>query len=227
MDRFAVIGLGRFGFHLATLLTEIGAEVLAIDEDRDLVKTISDRVTMAVCMDSTDEKAMRAQGVDKVDVAIVGIGSAFEASALTTVICKRLGIPRVVTRATTDTRGQILSAIGADDIVNPEKEAAERWRSRLLAPAIMERSALAEGHSLAQLSAPESFYGKTLAELALGKRYHVLVVAIRRKVVEQEEGKEKEKQVVITAPGPDDMIRPNDILVVIGADHRIEALPST
>lgn len=226
MERYAVIGLGRYGFHLARLLAEVGAEVLAIDTDRDLVKTISDQVTMAVCLDSTDEKSLRAQGVDKVDVAVVGIGSAFEAAALTTVILKRLGVPRVIARATTDTRGQILQAIGADDIVNPEKEAAERWRSRLLAPAIMERSTLAEGHSLAQLSAPESFFGKTLKELGIGQRYHVLVVAIRRTVVEEAEGKEQEKQVVVTAPGPEAMIRPGDILVVIGADHRIESLPS-
>ncbi|MFP4353988.1 MAG: potassium channel family protein [Phycisphaerae bacterium] len=226
MDRIAIIGLGRFGFHLATSLAEVGAEVIGIDQDKELVKDISDRIDLAVALDSTDEKALRAQGLDKVDVAVVGIGSAFEASALTTVILKRLGVPKVIARATTNTRAQVLQAVGADEIVNPEREAAERWRSRLLAPAIMERSALAEGHSLAQLTAPDSFVGKSLLELALGKRYHVLVVAIRRRVVEEVGGKASERQVVITAPGPDDVVKPGDILVVIGSDAHIEALPS-
>jgi trk system potassium uptake protein TrkA len=226
MDRIAVIGLGRFGFHLATSLAEAGAEVIGIDQNKELVKDISDRIDLAVSLDSTDEKALRAQGVDKIDVGVVGIGSAFEAAALTTVILKRLGVPKVIARATTNTRAQILQAIGADEIVNPEREAAERWRSRLLAPAIMERSALAEGHSLAQLSAPPSFVGKSLLELGLSKKYHVLVVAIRRNVVEEIDGKATERQVVITAPGPEDVIKPADILVVIGSDAHIEALPN-
>ncbi len=190
------------------------------------MENLRDDVSLAVCLDSTDEAALRAQGIDKVDVAIVGIGTAFEAAALTTVILKQFGVPQIIARATTSTRGQILSRIGADHIVNPERESAERWRDRLLAPAIMERSVLAEGYSMVQANAPASFHGKSLAELAVGNRYKVLIVAIRRTVTETDsEGNEHERSFVLTAPGPDTIIEPGDILVVIGSDEAIESLP--
>lgn len=221
MEHFAVIGLGRFGSRLASLLADAGAEVIGVDHRKELVDRMRDEVTLAVCLDSTDEQALRAQGIDKVDVAVVGIGSAFENAALTTVLLKQMGVPRVVARATTTMRGQILSRIGADDVVNPESESAERWRERLLIPQVIERSALAEGFSLAQVTARKEFAGKTLAELEVGRRYKVLVVAIRRTAQEKRDGEVKERQYVITAPGPDSMIKPDDILVVIGSDEAI------
>jgi len=222
MERFAVIGLGRFGSRLASLLTAGGAEVIAIDSNRELVEGISEQVTLAVCLDCTDEDALRAQGVDKVGCAIVGIGSDLEISSLTTVILKQLGVPRVLARATSPVHAQILSRIGADGIVNPEHESAERWRDRLLAPAIMERITLAEGHSLVQVAAPESFHGKSLAELNVHKRHHVLVVAIQR----GEAGEGKKGKKVIPGPGPDDVIQPGDILMLVGRDEAVARFPS-
>src|SRR6056297_2976590 len=130
MERYAVIGLGRFGFRLAELLTQAGAEVIAIDRRRDLVDAIRDRVGLAVALDSTDEEALRTQGIDKVDVAVVGIGTDFEANVLSVVTLKQLGLQRVIARATTPIRAKILSRVGADDIVNPENESAERWSNR-------------------------------------------------------------------------------------------------
>jgi len=225
MERFAVIGLGRFGSRLATSLADAGAEVIAVDRSRQLVEEIKDRVTLAVCLDATDEQALLAQGIDKVDVAVVGIGAAFEDNVLTTVILKQIGVPRVISRATTPVRAQILSRVGADDIVNPEQESADRWSDRLLAPSILERTVLADGHSLAQVEAPPSFHGKTLAELAVGTRYKVLVVAIRRKV--QPGGDEAAGgETIVSAPGPNSVIQPGDVLVVIGTDEAIRSFPS-
>ena len=227
MERFAVIGLGRFGTRLATLLAEAGADVIAIDRHRELVESIRDQVAVAVCLDSTDAEALRAQGIDKVDVAIVGIGTAFEESVLTTVVLKKqLAVPRVVARATSSIRGEILSSVGADDIVNPERESAERWRNRLLAPAIMERIVLAEGYSLAQVAASESFYGKTLAELDVRKRHKVNVVAIRRTAEEHEASDAEARHVVISVPMADTVIQPEDILLVIGEDGAIADFPT-
>ena len=227
MERFAVIGLGRFGIRLAVSLADAGAEVIGVDRNADIVQQVKDRVTLAVCLDATDEQALRAQGIDKVDVAIVGIGADFEESVLSTVILKQIGVPRVISRATTSIRGQILSRVGADDIVNPERESADRWRTRLLAPAIIERSVLAEGYSLVQIEAPESFHGKTLSDLAIGTRYRVLVVAIRRTVEETDAtGQVRPRQTVISAPGPASEIHPRDVLVLIGSDEAIEAFPT-
>lgn len=224
MESFAIIGLGRFGFRLATILTEAGAEVIAIDKDREIIEQIRDKVTVAVSLDSTDELALRAQGVDKVDVAVVGIGTAFEASALTTIVLKQIGVPRVIARAATGIRGEILSRIGADDIVNPERESAQRWGSRLLAPAILQQIELAEGHSLAQVPAPSAFYNKTLAQLDIRRKYQVNVVAIRRPVTTDEPGKQPE--VVISVPLPDTVILPKDILLLMGSNESIKDFPA-
>lgn len=216
-----MIGLGRFGMRLARLLAEAGAQVIAIDRNRERVEAIRDRVDRAVMLDSTDEPSLKAQGIDKVDVAIVGIGTDFEANVLTTVLLKQqLGIPRVISRATTTVRGQILSRIGADDTVNPERESAQRWSKHLLAPSIMEQIALAEGYSLVQIAAPSGFTGKTLKDLAISSKYKVNVIAIRRLIHGQAD------KVVISAPMADTVIEPEDILLVIGADDAIASLPA-
>ena len=226
MERFAVIGLGRFGYRLAMLLAEAGAEVIAVDRDRATVESARDRVTLAVCMDSTDEDALRAQGINNVDVAVVGIGSAFEDAALTTVILKQIGVKRVITRAATEIRAQILSRIGADEIVNPESESADRWNGRLIAPNIMERIELAEGYSLAQVKAPASFHDKTLEQLALRRKYQVNVVAIRRTIEEtDEQGLKTRRQLVISVPMANTVVEPDDVLLLTGSDEAINNFP--
>jgi trk system potassium uptake protein TrkA len=226
MERFAIIGLGRFGMRLAKLLADAGAEIVAVDRNRELVDEVRDRVALAVALDCTDEDALRSQGIDKVDVAIVGIGTNFEDSALATALLKQMGVPRVISRAATHVRGQILSRIGADDVVNPEEESAERWRNRLLAPAVIERIEVAEGYSIVQIAAPESFHSKTLGELDVRKNYQVNVVAIRRTVEESKEGIKKTRQVVISVPMADTVIEPDDVLILVGSDEAMQDFPT-
>jgi len=124
MRKFAVIGLGKFGGTVAQRLAERGAEVIAVDKDEKLVDTFAEVATLAVKLDSTDEEALKTQGIDKVDVAIVSIGD-FEASILTTALLKRLGVPTVITRATqsvSQIQERILNLVGADKVVLPEME---------------------------------------------------------------------------------------------------------
>lgn len=218
--------MGRFGKRLAALLAETGAEVIAVDRDKAVVDEIRDSVTLAVCLDSTDEDAIRSQGIHKVNVVIVGIGSSFEANLLTTVVLKQLGVPRVISRATTDRRATILTSIGADSVVNPELESAERWRNRLMAPTIMERLELSEGYSLTKLPAPVVFHNKTLAELDIRKKHRITVAAISRST-EPQDGDEKNsprRGQLIKVPMPESRIRPGDILLVIGSDEAVDAL---
>jgi trk system potassium uptake protein TrkA len=226
MERFAIIGLGRFGMRLAKLLADAGAEIVAVDRDRELVDEVRDRVALSVALDCTDEDALRSQGIDKVDVAVVSIGTNFEDSALATALLKQMGVPRVISRAATHVRGQILSRIGADDVVNPEEESAERWRNRLLAPAVIERIEVAEGYSIVQIAAPESFHNKTLGELDVRRNYQVNVVAIRRTVEESEEGIKKTRQVVISVPMADTVVEPDDVLILVGSDEAMQDFPT-
>jgi trk system potassium uptake protein TrkA len=227
MEKFAVIGLGRFGTRLAQLLAASGAEVIAVDHRKPLVEAIQDDVTRAVCLDATDEEALRSQGIDKVDVAIVGIGTAFENATLATVLLKQMGVPRVICRATNPIRGDILSRVGADDIVNPESESADRWRSRLIAPALAERIELAEDFSLAQAAPPADFIDKTLGELDVRKNHHVQIVAIRRTVEDVDSsGMKRTRQLVISVPMAETIVKRGDVLLLIGSNEAIKDFAS-
>ena len=220
--RFAIIGLGRFGMRLARGLAKAGAEVIAVDRNELLIEEIRDHVTLAVALDATDEKALIAQGIDKVDVAVVGVGGAFESCALATSILKQLGVPRVISRATTRARGEILRRIGADDIINPEAEAAAQWSSRLTMPEVMEKIDLGGDHSLVQIRAPGAWAGKTLEQLNVRKKFKVNVVAIRR----PDAGANKtDRTYIIDTPLPDSTIEAGDLLLVVGTNEAIEALP--
>lgn len=218
MERFAVVGMGRFGRELAQHLAKLGAEVIAIDEDRQVIEDMRDRVTLAIAMDATDEQTLRVQGIDKVDAAIVGIGRDFEANLLATVTLKQLGIKRVISRAGTELQGQILLRTGADEVVYPTHESAHRWAAKLLAPHVIEQIELAEGHSLAQVIAPSKWAGHTIADLNLRAKHHVNIVAIKRKSVESE-------KIQLVMPMPDTRILEKDTLILIARDDDIEKLP--
>jgi len=221
MQRFAVIGLGRFGSQLARALTKAGVEVIAIDKDRKIIEQISDEVTMAVRLDSTDEDALRAQCVDKVDVAIIGIGKDFEANILTTVMLKSMGVRHICARAERKMHGQILLRIGADEIIFPEDESALRWSFKLTAPQISEKLEFSPGFSLAQYISPGSFDNKTLLELQLRSKYQVNLIGLRRAAA----GEQKANQQIINVPLPDTVIHKGDMLWVVGSDENLAKLP--
>ena len=225
MDRYAVIGLGRFGHRLAVMLTQAGAEVIAVDRRQEIVEDIRDDVTLAICMDTTDEEALVAQGLNRVSVAVVGIGNNFEASVLTTVILKQLGVPRVISRAITVTRGEILLRVGADALVNPEEESAHRWCHRLLGPNVVDQIPLAEGHSLVQVAVPAQWVGSSLAELEVRRKYKVNMVAIRREKHPAEQDDHHAPARALETPLPHTKLAAGDILVLIGTDEHIAALP--
>lgn len=227
LERFAIIGLGRFGARLAKNLAASGAEVIAIDRDRMIVEDLRDQVTLAIALDATDEQALRIQGVDRVDCAVVGIGNDFEANALTTVLLKSLRVERVISRAGNEMQAQILARIGADAVVKPEDEAADRWAHRLLAPSMIDHVELGRGYALVQLPVPTPWRNKTLAELDLRKRHKVTVVAIKRRVEGAgEHGADTYEERVVDVPMPSSRLGEMDTLVLAGFDKDIKQIPT-
>jgi len=223
--KFAILGLGRFGMMLAIALGKSDAEVIAIDTDRQLVEEARDDVTVAVRMDAADEKALRAQGVDKVDVAIVSIGESFEASVLATVNLKALGVKRIIARATSALRGRILEKVGADEVVYPEEEVASNLARKLTAPHIIDYIELAEGHSMVQIKAPPRFHGKSIGQIDLRKKFEVNLVAIKRVTVQTgKNGEPVPEEHINDIPRPDDVIEKDDTLVLIGTDENLAKL---
>lgn len=134
----------------------------------------------AIAIDASDEDALRMHGVHKVDAAIISMGDNFEATVLATVLLKQMGVPMVISRATAAISGQVLSRIGADAVVNPEDESADRWAQRLINPHFLNQIEFHEGFSLVEVAAPAKWVGKTLAELDLRAKYGLHVVAIKR-----------------------------------------------
>lgn len=226
MDRFAVIGLGRFGSRLARRLAAAGAEVIAIDQDRRVVEEIRDQVTLAVSLDATDEQALKVQGVDQVDCAIVGIGHDFEANALATVMLKSLRVKRVVSRAGNAMQAKILARIGADAVVSPEDETADRWSYRLLAPFLIDHIELGEGYALVQMAVPGEWQDLSLSDLDLRRKYNITVVAIKRRVeASTPTGADAYEERVVDVPMPSSRLGKEDVLVIAGFDRDLERLP--
>jgi trk system potassium uptake protein TrkA len=225
MKRFAVIGLGRFGKKLAVSLAMSGAEVIALDKDREEIEAIRDHVSHAVRLDSTDEEALKAQGIDKIDVAIVGIGQGtgqgFESAILTVVSLRQMGVKEIFARAEDPIAGEVFSKIGATEVIYPEVESAQRWAYKLIAPHVEEKIDFAPGYSLARVEAPASFDNKTLLDLQLRQKYNVNLVAIKRGKHEWA----KRKDEIINVPLPETVIYAGDILIIAGSDADLAKLP--
>ena len=227
MARFAVIGLGRFGQKLAIALAMSGAEVIAIDRNRDTIELIADQVSHAVRLDSTDEEALKAQGVDKADVAIIGIGQGtgrgFESAILTVVNLRQMGIKQIYARAEDLIAGEVLSKVGATEVIYPEIESAQRWAFKLIAPQIGEKIDFAPGYSLARIKAPASFDGRTVMDLQLRQKFNINLVLIKR--AENAERTKEQDGKIINVPMPGTVIYQDDILMVVGSDPDLAKLP--
>ena len=222
VQRFAVIGLGRFGCRLATNLASAGQEVIAVDRKIELVEQMRDHVSLAVALDATDEKALCAQGIHEVDVAVVGIGDYFEARVLITVTLKQIGVPRVISRAVTPAGAQIMHRIGADGVVNPENESADRWAIQLANPWFLSRFDLDDGHSIVEITTPDHWVGKTLANLNLRQQRGLHIVAM--KVSRGTASSQASDRATLQIPLPDYQLTAQDVLVMMGRDEDLARL---
>lgn len=226
--KVAVIGLGRFGRSLAISLAERGAEVIAIDKDRNAVDVIKDKVTFAVVMDSEDEEALISQGVDKVDVAVVSIGEVnFRSIALTTIKLKKMGVKKVISRAFEDIDREILENIGADNVVFPEDECGVRLARNLTTSGVLEYVSLDdnETYSMAQIEAPSPFWGKKLGDLLIARRYNVNVVLVKHVAEEiDKKGNITTRDEINPVPKADTVINEGDILWVVGRTEDVEVV---
>ena len=211
----AVIGLGEFGRAAAIGLANSGAEVIAVDVDMERVDRVKDRVAMAIRMDASHERALYAHGIGEVDVLVAAIGENFEAQVLVVVHAKQFGIKRIVARATTPDHIRVLNAVGANEVFNPEEEAARWMVQRLLITNISGYFELAEGFSIAEVKAPQGCVGKTLEQLELRRKFRLNLVAIKKI------GADKDGKQTITnfnpVPLPDQVIQSDDILAVVGS----------
>jgi trk system potassium uptake protein TrkA len=224
MRQCAVIGLGTFGFKLATTLVEMGGQVLAIDNDRDRVQEIKDQVTDAVVLDATDKTAMDSLDLTSLDMVVVSVGH-LEDSVLISLYLKEAGVSEIVVKALNADHAKIVTLLGVSRVVLPEEEMAVRLAGSLLTPNIIEHIPLSPGHSIVEVKAPESFWGSTIGDLDIRKKYKVEVIALKKYVVSKLEGKETvDESRTRVVPSADELINSGDALVVIGKNEDIEKI---
>jgi len=224
MRQYAVIGLGTFGFKLATTLAEMGGQVLAIDNDRDRVQEIKDLVTDAVVLDATDKTAMNSLDLTSLDMVVVSVGH-LEDSVLISLYLREAGVSEIVVKALNTDHVKIVQLLGVSRVVLPEEEMAVRLAGSLLTPNIIEHIPLSPGHSIVEVKAPESFWGSTIGDLDIRKKYRVEVIALKKYVVSKLDGKETvDESKTRVVPSADELINSGDALVVIGKNEDIEKM---
>lgn len=179
MKTILLIGLGRFGRHIAMKLNELNHQVMAVDKDEERVNAILPFVTNAQIGDSTSEEFVSSLGVRNFDVCIVAIGDNFQSSLETASLLKELGAKKVVSRAAQDVQAKFLLRNGADEVVYPEKQVANWTAIRYSSDHISDYIALGDGQAIFEVSVPEGWIGKTIGQLDVRKRYHVNIMAIK------------------------------------------------
>lgn len=178
-NSFVVFGLGKFGQAVADKLIACGAEVIVVDDSQDIIEAYSSKATTAIVADLTDPFAIKAIGISHVDCAIVSMGTSLEASIMCTMIAKESGVKWVVAKAGNKRMGQVLTKVGANQIVFPEEESGIRTAKALIASNFLEYFEINDDLCLVEMEPKEKWVGKSLKELNLRKQYGVNVIAIK------------------------------------------------
>jgi trk system potassium uptake protein TrkA len=211
-EQVMVIGLGRFGSSVSRELERLGHQVLAVDQSEQRVNEIAPDVTHALQLDAADEDALRAAGAGDFTTAIVAISSDAEPSIFATMVLKRLGVRTVIAKASSLLHGEILSRVGADRVVFPERETGLRLAHSFNVPNVIDYLDVAPGFGIEKIRPPKSFIDRTLGELDLKGRLGLTPVALRR-------GKQ-----VIVNPARGERLTDGDELILIGRDDKLDQL---
>ena len=214
MKRFAVIGLGNFGFHAAKALFEDGNEVVAIDTDKGRVQAIDPYSTEAVVLDATDKEALKSLGLENMDGVIVSTGTKISTSILICLYLQENGVKKILAKALDEDHGKILKRVGATEIIHPERDMALRVSRGLSHPNILDFIPIADEFDLVQVGPPREFIGKNLKELNLRAKYNVHIIAIKELVPEN----------FLLVPPANFVIKDSDILIMLGKSEDIKRI---
>ena len=217
MKRIGIIGAGRFGMALAESLTNAGTEVLLIDRNRPAMQNASEFAT-ALQGDATQPHVLEEAGFGECDLVVVAIGSNIEASMMATANCKELGVPNVVAKATSELHGKILRRIGADSVVYPDRDSANRLARSIANQSVIDFFEVSEGYSLAEIGVPEAAAGKTLADSDFRNSTGFTVLCVRR----ADPDPAKPRRIVI--PTAQEVLQAEDKIIVFGETKKLDGL---
>jgi trk system potassium uptake protein len=213
-QRVVVIGLGIFGVNIVRELYAGGFEVIAIDKNKEAVQSVRDCSTKAIQADGTDKEIMEEIGIQEDDVAIVSFGEDLAAATLTTLHLKQMKVKTIIVKAPNEEHKLILEKIGATEVMIPEKEIAHKVAKSLISPNVIDYLPLSDDYMISEIAPPNSFLGKSLAQLQLRSRYHMEVIAIRDIVSDK----------LSMVPGADFVIKDGDVLVILCKEQDIQQI---
>lgn len=220
--KIIIVGLGNFGSSLAVYLTEMGNEVIGLDNKMEKIDRLKDTIAHTVCMDATNEMAYDAVPTKSADMAVIAIGENEGATIIATAIIKKLSIAKIISRSLSPIHDTVLHAMGIETIVHPEQEFAEALAKKINLKSMINNFELDPDHSISEIKALPEFEGKSLQEIDFRNTYNLNIITIIRKErkttlfgTRQSLGK------VLGAVNKDTMVQPNDILVVFGANKDI------
>ena len=211
MKTILLIGLGRFGRHIAMKLNELNHQVMAVDKDEERVNAVLPFVTNAQIGDSTNQEFLASNGVRNFDLCMVAIGDDFQSSLETACLLKELGAQKVIARAERDVQAKFLLRNGADEVVYPEKQMAIWTAIRYSSDHIYDYIALGDDHAIFEIEVPSSWVGKTIGQIDVRKRYHINILAIKQ------DG--KFSMTVIT---PETFLPENSTILVLGTQRDLQ-----
>lgn len=215
-QQFAVLGLGKFGTEITKALYNYGYEVLAIDIDEEKINEVANYCTHSLVADVSEENTLRTVAIENFDTVVIAIGNNIQASIITALICKELGVKNIIAKAHNEKHGKVLNKIGVNQVIYPEAAMAVKVATTLINPNIQNHMEIVAGYSIAEIRIPDKWINKNLGELALRSEYAVNVLIIIRANDE-----------VITAPTGDTILKEDDIIVVGGSNQDIESLSFT
>ena len=210
MKNVLIIGLGRFGKHIAMQLNQLGHEIMAVDWKEERVDKVLPFVTNAQIGDSTDAEFLQSLGIGNYDICFVTIGGSFQNSLETTSLLKELGAKLVISRAERDVQEKFLLRNGADEVVNPEKQIAKWTAIRYTSNYILDYVKLDDNYAIFEVELPDAWIGKNIREVNLRQRYGINIMAI------------KEKGSMKLAISPDDILNEGQTLLVVGEHKAIQ-----
>lgn len=221
--KYIVVGLGNFGASLSQKLTAQGNEVIGIDTRMEKVDLFKEKISHTICLDATDEFTVSGLPLEDTDVVIVAIGEDQGANIMATALLKTLQVKRLISRAINPLHEKVLKAIGVDEIVHPEEETAERWAKKLCLSNVVESFELSQDYSIIEAKVPDDYIGKTVSEVGFRKESNILVLTIIKKVeVKSILGKTKTETQIQGVASADNILEPNDILVLYGSNKDLQ-----
>ncbi|MBK1468294.1 potassium channel family protein [Parvimonas parva] len=212
MKQIVVIGCGRFGTNLAITLEKLGNEVMVIDKDEEVINSIANKVTHSIICDVRVEGSLKELGLANFDICVVAIGSDYKTSIIATVEAKELGIPKIIAKATDSVQAMVLSKIGADRVIIPERDMGIRVANNISNSNILDSINLSDEYSLVEIAPIEDWIGKSIKESEIRQKYYINIVAVKT---------QKGLEINI---GADYVIKDSDILLVAGRNDRISKL---